>query len=121
MSIKPGAENITHDKSNNLSEAQMLQQLQEILLKKDRQSLDNLHETLNSKELLSEKISPIIEEHLDFLVKNFPKEFHDKINKIVEVKIHESQEDIINLISPKLGKMIQKYIENQFQLLKERT
>ena len=119
MSIKPVGENIGNSKSDTLSEAQMLAQLQEILLKKDRQSLDSLQQTLNNKELLSEKVSPIIEEHLTFMMQNFPKEFNDKIDKLIEIKLHSSQDDIVNLIYPKLGKMIQKYIGNQFQLLKE--
>ena len=60
MSIKLAEENIIDSKSNTLSEAQMLQQLQDILLKKDRQSLDSLQQTLDDKELLSAKVSPII-------------------------------------------------------------
>ena len=70
MSIKPEAENIGNSKSDNLSEAQMLLQLQEILLRTDRQSLVDLQETINNRELLSEKVSPIIEQHLDFMIFN---------------------------------------------------
>jgi len=119
MSIKPAAENIANSKSDNLSEAQMLLQLQEILLKKDRQSLDSLQQTLNDKELLSKKVSPIIEEHLAFMKQNFPKEFKLSVEKIVDTKLKDSQEEILHLIYPKLGKMIQKYIGYQFQQLKD--
>jgi len=119
MSVKSVRENIDNSKADTLSEAQMLLQLQEILLKKDRQSLDSLQQTLNDKELLSEKVSPIIEEHLTFIKQNFPKEFKDSVEKIIDVKLKDSQEEILNLIYPKLGKMIQKYIGHQFQQLKE--
>jgi len=119
MSVESAAENITDEKYSNLSEAQMLLQLQEILLKKDRQSLESLQATLNNKELLSEKVSPIIEEHLSFLIRNFPEEFEQNLDKLIDVKIKDSQEEILNLIYPKLGKMIQKYIGHQFQQLKE--
>ncbi len=119
MSIKPRGENIMDGKSNNLSEAQMLQQLQDILLKKDRQSLESLQQTLDNKELLSEKVSPIIEEHLAFMKQNFPKEFQQSVEKIIDRKLKDSQDEILNLIYPKLGKMIQKYIGHQFQQLKE--
>jgi len=119
MSIKAGAENITNSNTNNLSEAQMLLQLQEILLKKDRQSLESLQQTLNDQELLSEKVSPIIEEHLTFMKQSFPKEFQTSVEKIIDKKLKDSQEEILNLIYPKLGKMIQKYIGHQFQQLKD--
>jgi hypothetical protein len=119
MSVKPVGENIVDSQSNPLSEAQMLLQLQEILLKKDRQSLESLQQTLDDKELLSEKVSPIIEEHLAFMKQNFPKEFRDSVEKIIDVKLKDSQDEILNLIYPKLGKMIQKYIGHQFQQLKE--
>ncbi len=119
MSIKLTGENIVDSKSNTLSEAQMLQQLQDILLKKDRQSLENLQHTLDDKELLSAKVSPIIEEHLAFMKQNFPKEFQLSVEKIIDNKLENSQEVILDLLYPKLGKMIQKYIGQQFQQLKE--
>lgn len=119
MSIKLTEENIVDSKSNTLSEAQMLLQLQDILLKKDRQSLENLQHTLDDKELLSAKVSPIIEEHLAFMKQNFPKEFQNSVEKIIDDKLGNSQEVIMNLLYPKLGKMIQKYIGQQFQQLKE--
>jgi len=119
MSIKLGQENITNNKPDNLSEAQMLLQLQEILLRKDRQNLEILQQTLNDKELLSKKVSPIIEEHLTFMKQSFPKEFRQSVEKIIDTKLKDSQEEILNLIYPKLGKMIQKYIGHQFQQLKE--
>ena len=119
MSVKLAGENIIDGQSNTLSEAQMLLQLQEILLKKDRQSLESLQQTLDDKKLLSEKVSPIIEEHLVFMKQNFPKEFKDSVEKIIDVKLKNSQDEILNLIYPKLGKMIQKYIGHQFQQLKE--
>lgn len=102
-----------------INEAQMLLQLQDILLKKDREGLKKLQQTLESKELLSEKVSPIIEEHLSFMKENFPAEFRQNVEKIVDIKLKDSQEEILNLIYPKLGLMIQKYIGHQFQQLKE--
>jgi hypothetical protein len=119
MSIKPTGENIGDNKSSPLSEAQMLLQLQDILLKKDRQNFNSLQQTLDNKELLSEKVNPIIEEHLTFMKQNFPKEFQASVNTIVDAKLKNSQDEILNLIYPKLGKMIQKYIGHQFQQLKE--
>lgn len=119
MSVEHIKKNIKKPTSNGLSEAQMLSQLQDILLKKDRQSVEGLERILNDRRLLSEKVSPIIEEHLDFLRQNFPVEYRGVITKMIDERLESSSDEIINLISPKLGKMIQKYINSQFQQLKE--
>lgn len=101
------------------NETLMLEKLQDILLRKDRKQLELLQKTLEDKKLLSEKVSPIIEEHLLFMKQNFPKEFRESVEKIIDVKLQKSQEEILNLIYPKLGKMIQKYVQHQFQQLKD--
>lgn len=100
-------------------EARMLRQLQEILLHNERARIDSVQKTLNERNLLAEKVNPIIEEHVEFLKKNFPREFEISVEDIVDRRLQTAQEEILNLIYPKLGKMIQKYIAHQFQQLKE--
>ena len=100
-------------------EAQMLLQLQDILLKKDREGLANVQRVLEDRKLLSQKIDPIIAEHLDFMKENFPQEYKKHVENVVDEKLKSSQDEILNLIYPKLGKMIQKYIGYQFEQLKE--
>lgn len=102
-----------------LQDELLMKKLKEILLQEDRNALQQLQETLNDPVRLSERISPIIEQRLNFIKKNFPAEFRVAVNDIVEQKIRDSQDEILNVIYPTLGKMIRKYISHQFQELKE--
>ncbi len=101
------------------SELQMLSQLREILLKEDRSILSEIQEILNNKSLLSGKVNPIIEEHLEFLRHNFPKEYSKIVDRLIEQKIKDSQQQILDVVYPVMGKMINKYISLQFQQMKE--
>ena len=109
--------NGTHQASTD--ETKLLAQLQDILLRDDRSTLQDVHRTLNEPALLAQKINPIVEDHLEYLRKNFPKEYTKIVNRMVEQKLKDSQQEIINVIYPALGKMINKYIAFQFQQLKD--
>ena len=100
-------------------EAVLMSQLKEILLREDRSALDELQRVLNEKQLLAEKVSPIVEDHLDFLRHNFPKEYAQIVNRMVEQKLKSSQTEILDVIYPVMGKMINKYISLQFQEMKD--
>jgi hypothetical protein len=69
--------------------------------------------------LLEEKINPILEDHIEYLRKNFPKEYAQIVNKMVEQKIKSSQAEIVDAIYPVLGSMITKFINYKFQELKD--
>ncbi|MEM9921728.1 MAG: hypothetical protein AAF990_26735 [Bacteroidota bacterium] len=96
-----------------------MKQLKDILLSEDRASLDELRQLMDDPVALSEKVSPIIEQRLTFFKQHFPKEFKLAVDKIVDRKLKDSQEEILNVIYPVLGKMIRKFIAHQFQLLKD--
>lgn len=100
-------------------EAVLMSQLKEILLREDRSALDELQRVLNEKQLLAEKVNPIVEDHLDFLRHNFPKEYAQIVNRMVEQKLKSSQTEILDVIYPVMGKMINKYISLQFQEMKD--
>ena len=106
-------------KQKSDSELQMLSQLREILLKEDRNTLSEIQEVLNNKSLLSGRVNPIIEEHLEFLRHNFPKEYAKIVDRLIEQKIKDSQQQILDVVYPVMGKMINKYISLQFQQMKE--
>jgi hypothetical protein len=100
-------------------ELKLMSQLKDILLRDDRSMLLELQRTLNERELLEQKISPILEDHIEFLRKNFPKEYTLIVNKMVEQKIKSSQSEIVDAIYPVLGTMITKFINFKFQELKD--
>jgi len=96
----------------------VLQLIEERVQKTDT-SLALLHALIDDKTQLSEKVSPIVEDHIEHLKQNFPKEFTAVIDKQIEQKLKGSQEEIMNVITPVLGKLIRKSITHQFQMLKE--
>jgi hypothetical protein len=100
-------------------ELKLMSQLKDILLRDDRSTLLELQRTLNERELLEKKINPILEDHLEFLRKNFPKEYAQIVNRMVEQKIKSSQAEIVDAIYPVLGGMITKFINFKFQELKD--
>jgi hypothetical protein len=108
-----------HQSDNSNNELLLMSQLREILLKEDRSALMEVQQILKDPELLSVHINPIIEEHLTFLRQNFPQEYAKDVNRLVEQKLKDSQREIVEVLFPVLGKMITKYINLQFQILKE--
>ncbi len=97
----------------------LMQQLREVLLKEDRSELEKLREVMDDPELLSARIMPIIESRIDFLRKNFPKEYRSVIDGIIERKLKSSQAELIDTLYPLVGQMIKKYINHQFQMMKD--
>ncbi len=98
----------------------LMRKLKNVLLKEDREQLMQLKEVLDDPNQLSEKVNPLIEQRLDFLKKNFPKEYRLVVNQIVEERLRGFQDEVLNIMYPVLGKMIRKYITHQFQLMKDR-
>lgn len=100
-------------------EAQLLEQLRQALLSEDRKAVAAIRAMLEDEQQLSEKVSPIIRQHLAFLKENFEGEYGVIIEEIVTRKLADSQEEIVNMIFPKLNTIIKKFITAQFQMLKE--
>lgn len=98
----------------------LMQKLKDILLNEDRKKLKELQEIINDPEALSDRISPIIEERLDFFRQNFPREYRALLHQIVQEQMKSAQDDILNVMYPVMGTMVRKYITHQFQLLKDR-
>jgi hypothetical protein len=109
-----------HPDGSNLSTDEMLlKQLKSILLEEDRAALYRMEAILDSPEELSERIAPFMEQRLEDFKKTFPKEYKVFVDKLVQDHIKNSQEQIVEVIYPVLGSMVRKYIDLQFQLLKE--
>lgn len=106
--------------SSSSQEALMLSQLKSILLKQDRQEIDSIKKTLYTKEGLKKEVNPLIEERIEYLKSNFSKELGVHVDSVIEEKLEESKEQLLNVIYPVLGQMIRKFVSFQFQLLKDR-
>jgi len=101
------------------SEKKKIETLRSILLQEDRVTIQRLEEILNHRDELSERIVPIIEQQLEEYEQRFPVAYRTAVEHIIERKLRESQEDLLNLLYPILGTMIRKYIAQQLQQLKE--
>jgi uncharacterized protein YutE (UPF0331/DUF86 family) len=105
--------------TNQSTDELLLKQLKSILLDEDRVALSRVEAILDSPEELSDRISPIMEKRLEDFKKTFPKEYKVFVDKLVQDHIKNSQEQIVEVIFPVLGSMVRKYIDLQFQILKE--
>jgi hypothetical protein len=102
---------------------QMLEQLRELIVRGERERLDEIQRILDTPEELDKKAAPVIEQHLDERVShiqnNFKQTFGKQVNKLVEQKLEASKEELLNLLYPMIGSMVKKFISYQFQLLQE--
>jgi len=101
-------------------EDKALQKLRDILFQSEREKVETIEETLDKPERLEEKVRPIMEKQLSYMKENFNKEFGGKVDAIVENKLEASKEQLLDVIYPVLGQMIRKFINLQFQALKDR-
>lgn len=110
---------LMQDNNSILKEKELLRKLQEILLTEDRDALAQVRNTLHDPIWFRTNANPVIEEHIEYLKQNFPKEFNKSVEKIVDRRLKASQAEILDTIYPVLGTMIKKYINYQFQTLKD--
>lgn len=117
MTTEKSSDNLGNQPSDN--EKLMLSMIRDILLREDREDIAVIKESLDDNEKLAERINPIIEIHVESLKRKFPKEYRKQVDRIVEQKLKDSQDDLLDVIYPVMGKMIRKYINHQFLELKE--
>lgn len=106
--------------SNKAKDQLLLEQLREALLHEDRQALAELRRILETKQELAQRINPIIEEHLLELEQNFPDTYLEVVQKVIDRRLKQKQDELINIIYPRLGIMVRKFIASEIRLLKER-
>ncbi len=101
------------------SDQQQIEQIRDILLRKDRQALQRLEEILDSPGEMARRVLPVIEEQLAEFEAHFPLSYRLAVEKLIERKLRQSQDELLNLLYPIMGKMIRKYIAQQLQALRE--
>lgn len=100
-------------------EAILLEKLRTALFCEERKRIVDVQHILADNEELSKRIDPIIEAHLEELKQHFPESYVRVTRKIVDQRLKESQNELVDIIYPRLGLMIKKYIARQFKLLRE--
>ncbi|MEL6656335.1 MAG: cell envelope biogenesis protein OmpA [Bacteroidota bacterium] len=106
--------------STTAKDKYLLERLREALLHDDRQELAELRHILNTREKLEERINPIIEEHLLELEQNFPDTYLQVVQKVIDRRLQQKQDELINIIYPRLGIMVRKYISDEIRMWMER-
>ncbi len=100
-------------------EEMMLLLIRNIILKEDRKDIAYIKAALQDADKMGELVSPIIAYHLELLKKKFPETYKREVERIVEVKMKESQDELLDVIYPVMGKMIRKFVNLQIQTLRE--
>jgi len=107
-------------------EEEKLQLLRDILLIDDRrvadainQRIEIISDTIETREKLSEKINPIIQQRLDEFVAQIPVTLGPTITKTLQEQIANSKDQVVEALYPIMGKMIKRYIQNEIKILSE--
>lgn len=110
-----------------MNDSEKLIKLKELLLNEDRdfaqnilQKLDSLEDTINSPDKLSEKVDGIIDKKLNTYTDEIPEKLGPTITKALSAEIKNSQESVVAILFPIIGKMIKKYIQQEIQAISDR-
>lgn len=110
-----------------MNSQEKLRRLQDLLLQEDRslhekveQNLDELKELIHQRERLAKKVSPILEDRLEQFEKDIPRKMGPAITKALQAQIKESQNEVVDLLYPIIGKLISKFIRIEIQRLSEK-
>ncbi len=101
-------------------EQEQLKELRHILLLEEREELRRIGDLLEDPDTFSDRIAPLIDEKLTLLQQHFPKHYEQTVKRLVDQRLEQSQDELLNVIYPVLGKMIRKYIQQEFEKLRER-
>jgi len=109
-----------------MTDTEKLLLLKELLLDEDReftqkilQRLDEVDNTINIDKQLSEKVNPIIDRKLDVFVEEIPAKLGPTITEALSAQIKNSQDAVVDILFPIIGKMIKKYIANEIKALSD--
>ena len=110
-----------------MSNTEKIIKLKALLLEEDRASFSQIEQELKSlktliheKERLNEKVGPILEDRLELFEKDIPKKMGPAITAALKVQIRESQNEVVDLLYPIIGKLISKFIKIEIQKLSEK-
>ncbi len=96
-----------------------LEKLRHILMSSEREELESLRTDIHDPIRLAGLVDPLIDKKIIYLKENFPDHFGRQVNDLVETKIAASHDELVTVLYPVMGKMIKKYIGNEFQKLRE--
>lgn len=109
-----------------MTDAEKLLKLKELLLTEDRtfaqqilQKLDQLEETIYVETNFSQKVDPIIEQHISLFSEKLNATFGPSVAVALESEIKNSQDKIVDILFPIIGKMIKKFVQQEMKTLSD--
>jgi hypothetical protein len=109
-----------------MDDSEKLIALKELLLHEDRdfanqilQKLDNLENVLYTQKNLSEKVDPIIDQKINQFVEKMPQKLGPVITATLKEEIQNSQDQVVEVLFPIIGKMIKKYVQAEMKMLSD--
>ncbi|WP_299128855.1 cell envelope biogenesis protein OmpA [uncultured Winogradskyella sp.] len=104
-----------------------IEELQRLLLQKERDDINALKKELeallyiiDNEKQLEKKVAPIISKHLNAYTKEMPSTLGPTITKTLKTEIENSKDSIIDVLYPIIGKLIKRYIQQEFLKLSEK-
>jgi len=104
-----------------------LHQLKELLLHEDRDEIALLQDKIKSLESIIEKqeqlayhVDPIIDKKLKQYTEDIPEKLGPTITESLKNEIANSKDAVVDALFPIIGKMIKKYIQQEFKILSEK-
>jgi len=105
-----------------------LELLKEILLTDEKEvttdlveKVEELSRLVNEKEEIARRVTPLVDSKIDTFVKEMPTKISPVITKALKNEIKNSQDAVVEVLFPIIGKMIKKYINHEMKLLNERV
>lgn len=109
-----------------MNDSEKLVKLKELLLEEDRdfankilQKLDRIEDTIFVDHNFSEKVNPIIDKKINVFVETIPEKLGPTITLALSEQIKNSQDTVVEILFPIIGKMIKKYIQQEMKMLSD--
>lgn len=109
-----------------MTDSEKLIKLKELLLNEDRdfaqnilEKLDAIEDTINTPDKLSTKVDGIIDKKLETYTQEIPEKLGPTITKALSSEIKNSQDKVVEILFPIIGKMIKKYIQQEMKVLSD--
>ncbi len=93
-----------------------LELLKQILLENEQEERSHLKKDIETLKTIVDDKTNELDSKLDSLEKNFNK----KVSPVVMKQIRESRDEMVEVLFPVVGKLIQKFINLEFKLINER-
>jgi len=110
-----------------MSQQNKLRQLKELLLHEDRDEIALLQEKIRElegiiekQEQLASRVDPIIDKKLKQYTEDIPEKLGPTITESLKNEIANSKDQVVDALYPIIGKMIKKYIQQEFKILSDK-